>query len=153
MHDTGVDQSRFFQPGDDFDGVTESGAGALQKPALSPGATQGAGGHHAHAVGVHRAEPLPEAFEAAQSAFRRRVVQPSAVAQACGQTYHFPEAVQNDELAVRMTRHDHVKAVGAQVDGGKHVGYDTAAAHLRGQHSRPRMKTRNRRLFWRLGFE
>jgi hypothetical protein len=34
-----------------------------------------------------------------------------------------------------MTRHDHVKAVGPQVDGREHVGHDTTAAHLRGQHS------------------
>ena len=131
----GVDQARLFQPGDDFDGMTERGAGALQEPALALGAAQGIGADHAHAVGVHGAQPLPEAFEAAQCALGRRVVQPAAVAQARGQSHHLAETIQNDQLAVRITRDDHVKAVGAQIDGGEHVGNDTAAAHLRSQHS------------------
>ncbi len=114
--------------------MTERGTGALQEPALALGAPQGIGAHHAHAVGVHGAQALAEALEAAQGAIRRCVIQASAIAQAGSQTHHFPQPVQDDELAVRMARHDHVKAVGAQVDGGKHVRNDTTAAHLRGQH-------------------
>jgi hypothetical protein len=34
-----------------------------------------------------------------------------------------------------MTRNDHVKAVGTQIDGGEHVGDDTSAAHLPDQHA------------------
>ncbi len=135
VHDAGVDQPRLFQPGDDFDGMTERGAGAFQEPALALGAAQGIGADHPHAVGMHGAQPLAEALETAQCALRRGIVQPPAVAQARGQAHHFAQSIQNDELAVRMTRHDHVKAVGAQIDGGEHVGYDTTAAHLRGQHS------------------
>ena len=96
---------------------------------------QGIGADHAHAVGAHGAQALTEALETAQGAFRRGIVQPPAAVQARGQAHHLAQPVQNDELAVRMTRHDHVEAVGAQIDGGEHVGDDTAAAHLRGQHS------------------
>ena len=131
--------------------MTERGAGALQKPAFALGATQRIGADHAHAVGVHGAQPLTEALEAAQCALGRRVIQPPAVAQARGQPHHLSETIQNDELAVRITRHDHMKAVGAQIDGGEHVGHDMTAAHLAAVTLRLRRKTRNRRLFWRLG--
>ena len=112
--------------------MAERRAGALQEPALALGAAQGVGSNHPDAVGVHRAQPLPEALEAAQCTFGRSVVQPPAVAHARGQTHHFAQTVQNDQLAVRMTGHDHMKTIGAQIDGGEHVGYDTTAAHLHG---------------------
>jgi hypothetical protein len=81
---------------------------------------------------VHGLQSLPETLEAAQRTFRRCVVQAPAIAHACGQAHHFPQTVQNDQLAVRMTGHDHMKTIGAQIDGGEHVGYDTTAAHLHG---------------------
>src|SRR5258708_39496182 len=62
VHDTGVDQPRFFQPGDDFDGVTESGAGAFQEPALAARAPQGVGAYLSHADGVLFSYPLPQAI-------------------------------------------------------------------------------------------
>ena len=83
-------------------------------------------------LSAHRAQPLPKALEAAQCTFGRSVVQPPAVAHARGQTHHFAQAVQNDQLAVRMTGHDHMKTIGAQIDSDEHVGYDTTAAHLHG---------------------
>ena len=153
VHHAGVDQPRLFQSGDDFDGMAERRAGALQEPALALGAAQGIGADHPHAVGMHGAQPLTEAFETAQGALRRRLVQPPAAIQACGQTHHLAQPIQNDQLAVRLTRHDHVKAVGAQIDGREDVGYDTAAAHLAGHLLRLRMKTRNRRLSSRSGCE
>ena len=61
---------------------------------------------------------------------RGGLIQPAAVAQAGGEAHHLAQPVQDDELAVRVTRDDHVKTVGAQVDGGEDVGNDTAAAHL-----------------------
>jgi hypothetical protein len=93
--------------------MAQGGAGTFQKPALALGAPQGIGADHPYAVSVHGAEPLPEALEAAQGAFRGGVIQPSAIAQAGGQTHHFTQAIENDELAVRMTGHDHVKTVGS----------------------------------------
>ena len=103
--------------------------------------------------GMHRAQPLSEALEAAQGAVGGGVVEAPAVAQAGGEAHHLAQPVQYDQLAVRVARHHHVKAVGAKIDGGEDVGNDTTAAHLRGHCSRPRMKTRNRRLSWRLGCE
>jgi hypothetical protein len=109
--------------------MPEGGACALQEPAFAPGAAQGIGTDHAYAVRMHGAQPLPEPFEAAQCPVRGRIVQPPAVGEAPGQADHFPQSIEDDELAVRMTRNDHVKAIGPQVDGGEHVGHDTTAAH------------------------
>ena len=131
VRDAGVDQARLFQPGDDFDGVTERGAGALQEPALALGAAQRIGADDAHAVGVHGAQALAESFEAAQGAVGGGIVEPAAVAQAGGQAHHLAQPVEDDQLAVRVARDHHVKTVGAQIDGGEHVGNDTTAAHLR----------------------
>ncbi len=84
---------------------------------------------------MHGAQPLPEAFQAAQRPLGGGIVQPSAVAQPRGQANHFSKTIQNDELAVRITRDHHVKTIGAQIDGGEHVGNDTTAGHLHNQHS------------------
>ena len=133
--------------------MAERGARALQEPALAPGAAQGIGADDTHAVGAHGAQPLPESFETAQCAVRGGVIQPAAVAQARGQAHHFAQSIEDDELAVRITRDDHVKAIGAQIDGGEHVGNDTPAAHLHINILRRRMKTRSRRLSSRSGCE
>ena len=118
MRHTRVYQSGFFQPGDDFDRMSERGAGALQEPALALGAAQGVGADDSHAVGVHGAQPLSEALQASQRPVRRCLIQPPAVAQARRQPHHFAQPVEDDQLAVRITRHDHVKTIGAKIDGG-----------------------------------
>ena len=115
-------------------GMAERGARALQEPALALRAPQRIRADHAHAVGMHGAQPLSEALEAAQGAVGSRLVEAAAVAQAGGQAHHLAQPVQYDELAVRVARDDHVKAVGAEIDGGEDVGNDTTAAHLDGQH-------------------
>ena len=122
---------------------------------LRRGAAQGIGAHHAHAVGAHGAQPLAESLEAAQRTVRRRIVQSPAVAEAGGQAHHFAQSIQDDELAVRVARDDHVKTVGTEIDGGEHVGHDTpTAAHLlRSNILRRRKKSRSRRWFSRLGCE
>ena len=75
MHDTGVDQARLFEAGDDLDRVAEGCAGALQEPALALRASQRIGADDPHAVRVHGAKPLPEALEAAQRALLGLIVQ------------------------------------------------------------------------------
>ena len=131
--------------------MPEGGTRALQEPALAPCAPQRIGTDHAHAVRLHGAQALSESFEASQCPLRGRLVQPAAVGEAPGQADHFAQSIEDDELAVRMTRNDHVKAVGAEVDGGKHVGYDTAAAHHTADISKPRKRSRSRRWSWRSG--
>ena len=157
-HRTGVrnariNQARLFQPGDDFDGVAECCAGVLQEPAFALGVPQGIGADDPYAVRPHGPQPLSESLQAAQCPIGCGIIQPPAGAQACSQAHHFAQSIENDELAVRVTRDNHVKAVGAQIDGGEHVGHEPTAAHLHDQHSRPRMKTRSRRLFSRWGYE
>jgi hypothetical protein len=63
---------------------------------------------------LHGAQPLAEALEAAQSTLGGGVVEPAAVAQAGGEAHHFAQPVEDDQLAVRVARDDHVKTVGAQ---------------------------------------
>ena len=120
---------------------------------LRLGAAQGVRTDHAHAVGAHGAQPLSESFQAAQCAIRRGVIQPAAVAQAGGQTHHLAQSIEDDELAVRITRDDHVKAVGAQIDGGEHVGHDPPPLIYAINILKRRMKIRSRRWFSRLGCE
>ena len=93
--------------------MSERGAGALEEPALALRAPQRIGTDHPDAVRVHRAQPLPEAFQTAQSAFRGGIVQAPAVAQPRGETHHLAQPVQYDKLAVRIARDHHVKTIGA----------------------------------------
>ena len=81
MRDARIDEASLLQPGDDFDRMTERGAGALEKPALALRAAQRIGAHDAHAVGMHGPQALSEALQAAQRARRGGIVEPAAVAQ------------------------------------------------------------------------
>ena len=130
MRDAGIDEARLFQAGNDLDGVAERGACALQEPALALRPPQRIGAHDPHAVGMHGAQALTESLEASQGAVGGVIVQPAAVAETRGEADHLAQPVQDDELAVRVARDHHVKAIGAQVYGGKDVRNDTArAAH------------------------
>ena len=111
VRDTGVNQTRFFESGNDFDGVAESGACSFQKPALALCAPQRIGADHSHAIRLHRAQPLAETLEAAQRAIGGGFVQAPAVAHTGREAHHFAQPVQYDELVVRIPRDDHVKAV------------------------------------------
>ncbi len=75
---------------------------------------------------------LPEALQALQRALRDVLVEPPLIVQACGETHHFAQAIEDDELAVRIARHDHVEAVGSEIDRGQDIG-NLACATLRGQ--------------------
>ena len=154
VHDARVDEPPFLLAGDDFDRMPERGAGALEKPSLALRAAQGAGADHAHAVRMHGPQPLPEAFEAAQGALRGGVVEAPAFAQSGGQAHHFPQSVQDDQLAVGIARDDQVEAVASQVDGREHVGHGQAAAHQTvSVLKQPKRTSRSRRWFWRWGCE
>ena len=79
---------------------------------------------------MHGPQSLAEALQTAQRPLGGRIVEPSAVVEARGKPYHLAQPVENDELAVRVTRDHHMKTVGAQIDRGKDVGNDTTPAHL-----------------------
>jgi hypothetical protein len=111
VRNAGINQTRFFQPGNDFDGVPESGPRSFQEPALALGAPQRVGADHPYAIRTHRAQPLAESLEAAQRPLGGRIIQAPGVAHAGREAHHFAQPVQYDELVVRIPRHNHVKAV------------------------------------------
>ena len=83
---------------------------------------QRVGADHAHAVGVHVAQALAEALQAGEGARRHVLVDAAILVHPGGEPHHLAQAVDDDELAVRVTRDDHVKTVGAQVDRREDVG-------------------------------
>ena len=103
-------------------GWPERLAGALQEGLLAPCAAQGIGADHAHAVGVHVAQPLAEALQAGEGARGHVLVDAAVFLDARAQAHHFAQAIHDDDLAVDIARHDHVETVGAQVDGRQDVG-------------------------------
>ena len=78
--------------------------------------------HDAHAVGPHVAQALAESLQARQRARRDILVQPSIGLEAGAEPHHFAQAIEDDQLAVRVTRDHHVKTVGTEIDRGKYVG-------------------------------
>ena len=107
-----------------------SAARALQEPALAARAAQCVRAHHSDAVGMHRAQPLPESLQTAQRPVDRGIIEPAALVQSRGEPDHLAQPIQDDELAVRVARHDHVKAVGTEIDCREHVRHGATAGHL-----------------------
>ena len=73
-------------------------------------------------------QSLAETFQAGQCGVDSCAVEPAGLIESCGQPDHFTQAIENDELPVRIAGDDHVETVGAQVDGGDNVG-DFGAGH------------------------
>ena len=122
VRDAGVDQARLLDAGDDLDRVAERLARALEEGLLAVRLAQRVGADHAHAVGVHVAQALAEALEAGERARGHVLVEAAVLVHAGGQAHHLAQAVDDDQLAVRVARDHHVEAVGAQVDRGEDVG-------------------------------
>jgi len=110
VHDARIDQPRFLQAGDDFDGCRARPGRFRETSACAvPGAAHWC--RLAHAV-RRMAGALPEPLQAAQSrsaaASSKRPLSPKPAPDD-----HFPQSIENDELAVREPRDDHVKTIGA----------------------------------------
>ncbi len=133
VRDAEMDQARFFDARDDFDGMTECVAGPLEKDPAPLGLAQGVGADDAHALRPHVAQALAEAFEALQRALRRFAAEAAVFVEARGETNHLPQAVEHDELPVVVTGDDHVKAVRAEIhrreDVRHPVRHDGGSAH------------------------
>ena len=58
--------------------------------------------------------------------------EPAVGFEAGAEAHHLAQAIEDDELAVRVTRDDHVKAVGTEIDRGKDVrdGLRSAPRHV-----------------------
>ena len=121
VRDAGVDEARLFHAGDDFDGMAEGLAGALQEGLLAARAAQRVGADHADTVGVHVTQALPEALQAGEGARRHILVDAAVLFDTRTQPHHLAQPVHDDDLAVDVARHDHVETVGSQVDGREDV--------------------------------
>ena len=122
VRDAGIDEARFFDAGNDFDRMADGFARALDEGLLAPCAPEGVGADHANAVGPHVAQALAEPLQAGQRARGDILVQASIRLQARAETHHFAQPIEDDQLAVRVTRDHHVEAVGTEIDGGEYVG-------------------------------
>ena len=103
------------------------------KDCLRLRAPQGVGADHAHAVGRacravagRSARGMP-----ARAPPRPCRAGPSASSPGA-EADHFAQAIEDDELAVRVARDDHVETVGTEIDRGKYVrdGLRSAARHV-----------------------
>ena len=104
------------------DRMAERIAGAVHECAAASRLAQGVGADDPHAPGTERAEPLAEALEALERTLHRLATQPPLFVEPGCEPDRLTQAVDDDELPVRMTGHDHVKTVGAEVDGRQDVG-------------------------------
>ena len=113
-----VDQARFFTAGDDFYRVAEDFLGAADEFAAVARLTQGVGADNAHGAQRHAVDQLGKALEAIEPALHGFFVELALVVDAGGQLNFLAEPLEDADFTVLGLGHDHVKAVGAQVDGG-----------------------------------
>jgi hypothetical protein len=66
---------------------------------------------------MHITQTLSETLQASECSSSDLFVDPTVFLNTGCQPYHLPQAINNDELTVLVPRHDHVKAVRAEVDG------------------------------------
>ena len=93
--------------------MAERLARPLQKRLFLVRQPQCVGADHAHAVGVHVTQALTEALQAGERASRHVLVDAAVLGNSCGQAHHLAQAVDDDQLTVRVARDHHVEAVGA----------------------------------------
>ena len=127
-----VDQARLLAAGHDLDRMPQRGFRRHQEGLRRRQPAHGVGGHRAHAVRRDVADALAEPRQALQRALPHRGVEPALAVQALGHAHGFAQAVDDAQLAQGVAGHDHVVAVGPQVDRGQHVAVDQGLA-LRGR--------------------
>ena len=112
-------------------GWPERLAGALQEGLLAARDAQRIGADHAHAARVHVAQALAEALQAGEGARRHVLVDAAILVDPGGQAHHFAQAIDDDQLAVRVARDHHVESCwnrgrpprGRRGPGGVEVGW------------------------------
>jgi hypothetical protein len=66
---------------------------------------------------VHIPQTLSKALQASQRSSSDLFVDPTVFFNTGSQPYHLTQAINHDELTVLVSRHDHMEAVRAEVDG------------------------------------
>src|SRR6185437_5987609 len=122
VRDARINESRLLHAGDDLDGMSERLAGALEEGLLAMGDTEGIRSNDTDAVRTHVAQPLAKTLQTRQSTRRHLLVDAAILLNSRGQAHHLTQTVDDDELAVRIPRHDQMETVGAEVYRGEDVG-------------------------------
>src|SRR5690606_22149298 len=117
-----IDQARLLHTRDHFDGMSERSSRPVQKRALAARLAQRVRTDDAHAFRSHVPQSLAEALQALQCALRRLPPQPALLIEPRAEPDALAQSIQDDDLAVRVARDDHVEAVGPEVYGGDGVG-------------------------------
>ena len=125
------------------------------------GAAQGVGPDHAHLVRMNITQALAKALEASNGPCGDFAIEPALLVHARAQPHALAEPIDDDQLTVRVTRHDHVETVGTEVDRREQFGgpsgraprhLTTAAANRSGlEELRRRTMSRNHKSWWRSG--
>ena len=123
MRHARIDEARLLDAGDDFYRMAERLARTLEEARLAPRLAQRIGPDHAHRLRAHCPKPLAEALQRGDGAVDGILVEAPLRIEAGGEADHLAQPVDDRDLAVRVARDDHVKAVRTEVDGRKDVGY------------------------------
>ncbi len=145
--------------------MAERFARPLEKCLFSMGHAQRVSAHDTDTVGVHVAQSLTESLQAGERTGSHLLVDPAVLFDTGREAHHLAQTVDDDELAVRIARDDHVEAVRSEIDSRKNVGDGLcrcAGLRLQGQSGRasrthtdsrcirrPRTTSRNRRSWLR----
>ena len=113
VYHAGVNQARFFAPGDHFDGKAQRCFGFGDEFVDVFGHAKRVGGHHAHLLGRKFAQPLAEFFQAVERALLRSLIKVFVFIKAGGKAHHLFERIDDFELAVDVFTHLQTEAVGA----------------------------------------
>jgi len=98
--------------------VSEDLFGAVDEFGTVTGLTQGVGADDPHRARGHTVDQLGKALEAVKPALHGFFAELALFIDASGQLNLLPESLENTDFVVLGLGHDHMKAVGAQVDCG-----------------------------------
>jgi hypothetical protein len=116
-----IDEAGFLDAADDFHLIPKRFFGALQKFSAVTGLSQGIGSNDADMVSGEIAQTLTKLRQTRETALLRVGTEAIAGTKPGGKPNHFAQAVQNAQLPVDHVCHDHVEAVGTEIDGCQSV--------------------------------
>ena len=122
VRDAGVDEARLFDAGDDFDGMPQRLARALEERllALRARATRWCRRRARCRACMSRRRCPNRSRQASARAARPCRCRPFCL-EPGAEPHHLAQAIEDDELAVRVTRDHHVETVGTEIDRRENV--------------------------------
>ncbi|KPX74892.1 Uncharacterized protein ALO84_05685 [Pseudomonas syringae pv. maculicola] len=116
--DAQINEACFFAAGNHFYRMAENFFGAVNEVVAVARFAQGIGAHNTHGAGRQAVDQLRKAFQAVKTALHRFFGQLTLFIDTRCQLHLFAEALKNANFALIGFSHNHMKAVGAQVDSG-----------------------------------